>query len=275
MDSSSTSASKRPHTLESKESKLQRRRERERTRRASETAAEREQRLRKRREREIEPGEKPRAKNRGRLGYRENARGKEKDWLQRLIKQDLVVADKTGCIKLTVWQEEVGKFETNHCYKLDQVVVRIFDGINFISYPKDGAAFAKIPDIGEVHTEYDESQFESHNDFHNAVVSGVSRIFKYRSCMKCRSKIEPTNNCYGRCRSCNMLQNLDRVKETFSAVLMITLEDGNSMEIQAFERELRAIAEIEEGTIEEENLLEGKPFSFKINQRDIITNVWH
>ena len=54
-----------------------------RARRASETSVEREQQLRKRRERE--PGEKSKAKNKGRLGYRENVPGKEKDWLQRLI----------------------------------------------------------------------------------------------------------------------------------------------------------------------------------------------
>ena len=133
-----------------------------------------------------------------------------------------------------------------------------FDSINFISYPKDGATFARTPDIGEVHTEYDESLFESPNQIHNAVVSGVSRTFKYKSCMKCRSKIEATNNCYGRCRSCSTLQHLDRVKETFSAVLMITQEDGKLMEVQAFERVLSAIAQIEDDNIEEQNLLENR-----------------
>ena len=71
-----------------------------------------------------------------------------------------------------------------------------------------------------------------------------------------------------------MLQNLDRVKETFSAVLMITKEDGKTVEMQAFERELREIAQIKEDNIKEEHLLEGNPFSFKINPRDIITTVW-
>ena len=48
-----------------------------------------------------------------------------------------------------------------------------------------------------------------------------------------------------------MLQNLDRVKETFSAVLMISQEDGERVEIQAFER----IVQIEEGSIKKENFL--------------------
>ena len=61
-------------------------------------------------------------------------------------------------------------------------------------YPKDEATFVDIPDLGEVHTEYGESQLESLNEFHNAVVSGVLQIFKYKSC---RSKIQATINCYG------------------------------------------------------------------------------
>ena len=40
---------------------------------------------------------------------------------------------------------------------------------------------------------------------------------------------------------------------------MIFQEEGERVEIQAFERQLHAIAQIEEGSIEEENLLKGKP----------------
>ena len=63
------------------------------------------------------------------------------------------------------------KFKTNHCYKLDQVIVQNLDGINFISYPKDGATFTEIHDIGEVHIENDESQFESPNKWCNGYSS--------------------------------------------------------------------------------------------------------
>ena len=44
---------------------------------------------------------------------------------------------------------------------------------------------------------------------------------------------------------------------------MISQEEGERVYIQAFETELRTITQIEECSIEEENLLEGKPFSFK------------
>ena len=106
----------------------------------------------------------------------------------------------------------MGKLETNHCYK---VVVWIFGGIYFISYPKDEQPLLRyLTSGGWVHSASSMSPNLSHQT--NAVVSGVSQIFKYKSC----NKIEATNNFYGQCRSCGMLQNLDGVKETLG-VLMV------------------------------------------------------
>ena len=44
-------------------------------------------------------------------------------------------------------------------------------------------------------------------------------------------------------------------RETFSAILMISQEDGERVEIWALERELHATAQIEKGSIKEENFL--------------------
>ena len=44
---------------------------------------------------------------------------------------------------------------------------------------------------------------------------------------------------------------------------MISQENVEIVEIHTFEKELGPIVEIEEGSIEDENLLGGKPFSFK------------
>ena len=63
--------------------------------------------------------------------------------------------------KLMSSEQEGG---TNHFYKRDHASTCLdytFGGINFIFCVKRWATFTEIPDIGEVHTEYDESQFES------------------------------------------------------------------------------------------------------------------
>ena len=190
-------------------------------------------------------------------------------------KQDIIVtvADGTGCIKLTLWQDEVGKFVTGHSYKLDQVGVCIYNEMTYISFPKGGAKYEEISDIGEIQSE--PINFGPSNEFANAYVSGVSHIFKYTACMKCKSKVEETNNSYGRCRSCNMLQNLDQAHNTFSATLMVTLPGKEEpIETQAFKRELRKVAEIVDDDITDINLLDAQPFSFQMNTRNVLTNVW-
>ena len=65
---------------------------------------------------------------------------------------------------------------------------------------------------------------------------------------------------------------LHRVKRIISAIRMISQEDCERVEMQAFEREVHAIAQSEEGSIEEKNLVEGKIIFI---QKDIVTNVWH
>ena len=108
------------------------------------------------------------------------------------------------------------------------------------------------------------------------MVSGISHMFKFRSCIKCKSKVQITGSRFGRCTnaSCSMLQNLDDSKETFSAILMISSEDKEKTEVHAFERELRNIANIKAGDITEENLLEATKFSCCKNSKGILTHVW-
>ena len=195
------------------------------------------------------------------------------------VKQDLVIAD---CIKVTVWEDMVGKIELLHCYELQQIFIRTYNGIKFLSYPKEGGSFTEISDIGDVVKQGDgSSHTKSSNDIHNAVICGVSRLFKYRSCVKCRSKVEQTSTRLGRCTnaSCKMLQHLDKAKETFSAFLMLTYfnESTNSQtdcEVHAFETDLRKITAIEEEDISEEDLLDSNPFSCCTNAKNVITSVW-
>ena len=89
--------------------------------------------------------------------------------------------------KLTVWEREVGKFEPGHSYEMQQMFVRVYDGLKFLSFPKDGGSYTEIDDIGTVQENVDntQNQMNSPNDIHNTVVCGVSSFLKYRSCIKC------------------------------------------------------------------------------------------
>ena len=67
------------------------------------------------------------------------------------IKQDVTVADPHGSVRLTVWEDDVGKFQENLSYNFHNFVVHTYMQERYISLPKDGATFKEISDIGEVH----------------------------------------------------------------------------------------------------------------------------
>ena len=46
-------------------------------------------------------------------------------------KQDVVIGDSSGTIKLTVWEDEIDRMEEENCYKVSGMVVREFKGKNF------------------------------------------------------------------------------------------------------------------------------------------------
>ena len=71
-------------------------------------------------------------------------------------------------------------------------------------------------------------------------------------------------------RRCN---NANCNKETFSVILMITSEDKEKMEVHAFERELRNIADITDDEITEENLLKAPTFSCCQKSEGILTRL--
>ena len=55
-----------------------------------------------------------------------------------LTKQEYAIADSTACCKITTWEENTGILNVGHCYKLSNLMVRMFNGKKYLSIPKDG-----------------------------------------------------------------------------------------------------------------------------------------
>ena len=65
-------------------------------------------------------------------------------------KQEVTVGDKTGCVRVTLWESDVGKLGLGFCYPLlNRFVVQIFMGRKYLSWP-NGASVYAIDDIGGV-----------------------------------------------------------------------------------------------------------------------------
>ena len=74
-----------------------------------------------------------------------------------LRKQDTMVGDKSGTIRFTVWESEIGQMETGCSYKLVGVMVRDYRGNKFLSTSREGSTIEEIEDIGDVVDAEDES----------------------------------------------------------------------------------------------------------------------
>jgi hypothetical protein len=65
-------------------------------------------------------------------------------------KQDILVSDATGTLRLVLWESEIGQLEEKKSYKLCGVVVREFGGTKFLSTAKKNCKIEVIEDIGVV-----------------------------------------------------------------------------------------------------------------------------
>ena len=51
-------------------------------------------------------------------------------------KQDVIIANKSGAMKLTVWENEVGLLEEGKCYQLNQMMVKTYQGLKLAAVCK-------------------------------------------------------------------------------------------------------------------------------------------
>lgn len=56
----------------------------------------------------------------------------KKTWRE-LKKQDCIVGDSTGVIRIVLWQDNIAKLEDDKCYKIKDAVVHLYDGKKYLS----------------------------------------------------------------------------------------------------------------------------------------------
>ena len=66
-----------------------------------------------------------------------------------LKKQECVVGDVSGCCRVMLWNDDIGKLLKEKSYKLAHVIVKQRDGVKYLSI-SEGSMIACIDDIGDV-----------------------------------------------------------------------------------------------------------------------------
>ena len=209
-------------------------------------------------------------------------------------KQDVVIADASGTVKLTVWENEIDKMEEENCYRISGVVVREFKEKKFLSTSKQDSFIEKIEDLGDVQEDeddQDENEIEyrvcnsdnavkvcgscsillhsaSYKQVDNVRVGGIEQLETYAGCIKCTAKIicDPEDPGVGECAKCGMMQSLDAARIGVVAHLMIKTASGCSsddgyLSLHAFDKTVSDIAQTNIQQITKVSLLKASPFT--------------
>ena len=179
--------------------------------------------------------------------------------------QNIIIADLTGTVRLTVWEKEIGKIEIGGSYSLTGMTVREFRGRKFLSTAKDNSSIVSTEDIGEVAPEGEntivDTTPQSCSWVKNVRVVGVITLEKYSCCIKCSTKLVPDDDDadLGHCSKCQMMQCIDNGSNGIMAKLMV-VSGGTKLILCAFGKVVENIATkpAEEVTIPA--LLKATPF---------------
>ena len=185
-----------------------------------------------------------------------------------ITKQDTVIADDTGAIKLTFWENDIGTIEEGKSYDF---IVRTYNNSKYLSLPKEDAGVKEIDDIGDVAP--DDLPDDDITVFHGAEVAGVFSLDHYYACLKCKSKVTVLSGeaALGCCSNSSMKQRLDRCKRQLSARMMVMCGE-DFIALHAFGTNVSDIADGDAHDITEESLIAAKPFTVSY-QGGIITGV--
>lgn len=121
-----------------------------------------------------------------------------------LIKQNFTIADSSGRVELVLWQDDVDKLTVGESYKIEQLMVRSYDGLKFVTPPKSGQwSLDKCDDI--ICDEVIVEEFEG-NVMVNAFVAGVMQVEMKVSCLHCKSSFtwcaSESEKGIGKCTKC-------------------------------------------------------------------------
>ncbi len=136
-----------------------------------------------------------------------------------LYKQDATVADSTGTGHLTLRQDDIGKMEFDKSYLVENLLIKSFDSVKYLTPPKSGCKITMQDDISQVEDEPESDR----NELEDAEVVGVTYIGCHSGCITCnccKGKIDPVNDKIGVCSKCSMSQRLDKCAQQLSEKLL-------------------------------------------------------
>ena len=132
--------------------------------------------------------------------------------------------------------------DTSKCYTLEDFTVREYGGTKYLSIAKEGSKFYPIADIGNIKTSQ-QSNDDQDQTILNAVIIGVLQLDSYKSCLRCKARVESISDTLGRCSKadCAMLQRFDVCNQHSSAKLLC-MSDSNTYSLYVYGSHVKELA---------------------------------
>ena len=189
--------------------------------------------------------------------------------------QEVLVGDSSGVTRCSLWEQDMDSLSVGSSYLLKNFEVHEFASKKYITKARHGCEIIPIEDIGDVADKPSEVQDE---EIKNAQIVGVPQLTKYKSCLRCKARVEPSDPPFGRCskEDCQMYQRYDICKIQLSVKLLFFV-NNEQLTLSAFGQTLLDIANTTNmDDITEEAFLQIRHFpSIKFNDQKIITNFTH
>ena len=182
-----------------------------------------------------------------------------------LRKQDVIVVDNTGQVKVTLWQDHIDSLKVGQSYYLENMSVRTYNNLNYLTPSMSYSVKA----LGEPMQDVVESiavgdDLESPTTLIDAEIGGVGDISKTQLCLLCKGTVTAINDTIGKCNSCTATVHLSKCSIMLRSELII--HNGNSRHLQAFGEVIQAIIgdeiDVRDASLEllTERLLMSQPF---------------
>ena len=181
-----------------------------------------------------------------------------------------MVADSSGITKCTLWENDIGLLKQGASYMLCNFIVREYACKKFISKAKEGSDIISIDDIGEV----TQIALTEDQQVHNGQIVGIPQLHKYRSCLRCKARVEPCNPPFARCskEDCQMFQRYDICPSQISAKLLVMV-NSSFLTFFAYGKTVLDLAGCTGDEVTEESLLQIPPLAtITYNSQNVITS---
>ena len=138
----------------------------------------------------------------------------------------------------------------------------------------DGSKIIPKEDIGEVAVP--EGNDDTVGELKKAQIIAVPQLAKYRSCLRCNARVEPSTTEVGQCSrlECKMLQKLEHCSEQISTKLLV-VADSKIESLSEFGKIVQQLANVtSDAEVTEEALLNcAQLSSVKYNDRNVIVSI--